>query len=156
MVVQHKGIFTVIDREDREKVTGYLWGLTGEGYVTAFKQKQKIKLHRLIMNAVNNEDIIDHIDGNLLNNTKANLRFATNSENTRNSKVHKNNRSGYKGVGFDNQRWRARIQIDGKAISLGFFDTREAAARACDSAARKYFGEFACVNFPLLGERGCR
>lgn len=53
-------------------------------------------------------------------------------------------------------RYRAVIIKNYKKFSLGFYDTAEEAALAYDEAARKFHGEFACVNFPLPGEQGCR
>ena len=54
------------------------------------------------------------------------------------------NTSGYKGVGFHKQRnkWRARIMVDNKDISLGLYDTIEEAIKARKEAEIKYFGEF--------------
>jgi hypothetical protein len=45
-------------------------------------------------------------------------------------------------------RWRARIRVNGKRISLGLFKDEIEAAKAYDRAARKYHGEFASLNFP--------
>lgn len=65
--------------------------------------------------------------------------------------------AGFKGVSsgcLSRATWRARITAHGKTMNLGFFVSREDAARAYDDAARELFGAFACVNFPHDGERG--
>ncbi len=83
---------------------------------------------------------IDHIDGNRLNNNIENLREATHQQNMQNSKIQKNNKSGYKGVHFNkrSKKWRAKIQ--GKLI--GSFDTPELAYEAYQEKAKIIFGEF--------------
>jgi hypothetical protein len=90
---------------------------------------------------------IDHIDGNGLNNLKSNLRLATRSENSRNSKK-KPSSSPYKGVIFvpSRDRWLAQINVNNKHIHCGYHLTQDDAARAYNRAAVKYFGEFARIN----------
>ncbi len=89
--------------------------------------------------------LIDHIDGDPSNNRFANLRMATFSQNSANSRVHSINASGRKGVFWHKQcgKWMASITIFGKQKHLGLFDEIEDAANAYDRAARDAFGEFA-------------
>lgn len=96
--------------------------------------------------------IIDHINGNRLDNRRSNLRVTDRTGNRRNTSVQNNNKAGYKGVGpkKHGQPWRARITVDGKSLYLGAFDTPEEAARAYDAAALEHFGEYAWLNFPAL------
>ena len=90
---------------------------------------------------------VDHINGNREDNRICNLRLATRAENLRNSKRHKDNKSGYKGVCRDSRlkgnQWRATIWVDGKLKHLGYFATPEAAHLAYCDAAERHFGEFA-------------
>lgn len=104
-------------------------------------------MHRLIMNAQNGQ-MIDHINGNVLDNRKENLRLCNKSTNAMNCKVHKHNTSGYKGVAWHKQmkKWRAYIVINDKQKSLGLYKTKEEAAKAYNKAALELFGEFAKVN----------
>lgn len=93
--------------------------------------------------------LVDHANGDGLDNRRSNLRSATPDQNRANKRIYGNNSSGYKGVIWHapTRRWRARIGVAGKKISLGLHPTREAAARAYDTAAIEYFGEFAALNF---------
>jgi hypothetical protein len=107
------------------------------------------KVHRLVAEAFipndENKTIVDHIDNNRLNNNISNLRWATNQENARNSKISTKNTSGAKGVFYDksSQKWRAQIKVDGKHKGLGSFETKEEALEARLKAVEKYFGEYA-------------
>lgn len=94
--------------------------------------------------------LTDHINGNTLDNRRANLRQATNAENMHNRRRYANNTSGFKGVTFHKATgmWRAQISLDGRRIQLSHYATAEDAARAYDAAAREYFREFAYLNFP--------
>lgn len=95
--------------------------------------------------------MVDHIDRNGLNNTKANLRLATDQESTRNRGAHirrKNLTCEYKGVSKQHQKWIARIKVDGRDTYLGSFSDPIEAARAYDNAALELFGVFAYLNFP--------
>jgi Demerecviridae HNH endonuclease len=88
---------------------------------------------------------IDHIDGNPRNNLISNLREATRAKNVLNQKMHKDNRYGMKGVSKsrNGKKFRARIIINYKEISLGAFDTPEEAHAAYMQAAIRFGGEFA-------------
>ena len=90
---------------------------------------------------------IDHIDRNPSNNAWLNLRPANTAENKRNRGIPRNNTSGYKGVFWDQKKWRSAIKVDYQRKYLGSFDTAEEAARAYDAAARLYHGQFAYLNF---------
>lgn len=88
---------------------------------------------------------VDHIDGNGLNNQRANLRVATKAENQRNRRAQLSSKSGLKGVSWhgQNQRWQAEIRLNGIRLYLGIFDTAEEAHTAYCEAAVQLYGEFA-------------
>ena len=87
---------------------------------------------------------IDHINGNTFDNRIENLRECSASENQRNRKRNKSNTSGVKGVNWCKQKrkWRARINVDGKEIHVGFFDSLEQAREKTEQAREKIHGIF--------------
>ena len=92
---------------------------------------------------------VDHINGDRLDNRRENLRIVTNWQNQMNRGMTINNSSGYKGVRLRRSgKWEAQIRVNKKAIFLGRFYDKLDAAHAYDDAAKKYFGEFARLNFP--------
>lgn len=92
---------------------------------------------------------IDHIHGHEFGERLDNLREATRSQNNQNASKRSGWNSKYKGLRLRDGRWQARINDNRKIISLGSFDTEEEAARAYDSAALVYHGQFAKLNFPM-------
>jgi hypothetical protein len=90
--------------------------------------------------------MIDHINGNTLDNQRHNLRACSNKENMRNRGMASHNSSGFKGVSWLEGKWSAYIGENGKKIHLGLFKTREDAARRYNKEALKRFGEFAKLN----------
>lgn len=153
------GYKVLLDDEDCEWAQGMRWtsqrlhnGIYFRRYV---KERAGIKyesLHRAIaikkgLDIVNL--CVDHKNRDTLDNRRCNIRAATYAQNNMNkSAVH--GAIPYKGVyrvaSATNNPYRARIKIDGKYCSLGYYATPEKAARAYDSAAIKYYGEFACTN----------
>lgn len=151
------GIFygwSTIDLCDLDNVKNIAWTIDPRGYVVGrpSETKSSVTLHRWIM-AEGNPGIktIDHIDGNKLNNKRGNLRQCSQAENSRNTRLAKNNSSGFKGVSLDvNGKWRARIWKDRKEIRIGTFSKIEDAVAAYDKAALELHGEFASPN--ILGQ----
>lgn len=87
---------------------------------------------------------IDHVDLNPENNRWENLRAADQSQNGANTRIRRDNTSGFKGVQKTaNSTWSAKIWVKGKKHSLGTFRTASEASQAYRIAAEKYFGEYA-------------
>lgn len=109
---------------------------------------KNIYMHRQIMGVTDPEILVDHIDGDGLNNQDENLRICTNAQNLCNRGKQINNTSGYKGVHWikENRKWSAHIQVNKKVIYLGSFTNIDDAARAYNEAAEQYHGEFANLN----------
>lgn len=154
-----KGKFAIIDPDDYELVSKYKWHAWysgGNWYARAnywTKKDGKLKcisllMHRLILNPPS-DMLVDHINGNGLDNRRSNLRCATHAENMRNR--HRSwGTSKYKGVRRDRNKWRASIRKDKKDYFLGYFSKQISAALAYDKVAIEMFGEFARTNFPQI------
>jgi hypothetical protein len=107
-----------------------------------------VKMHRLIM-AAEPGQIVDHVNGDGLDNRDENLRFVTHSQNHANApKISAETSSRYKGVYWHKPsgRWLVQIRIDGHKTHVGYFSDEVEAARAYDAAARQYHGEYAKLN----------
>lgn len=148
-----QGFWAVIDADDAYLVCGRDWHArkcsgpvyaVANGYPDQDGKRGQIQMHRLIMAAPRGA-LVDHRDGNGLNNRRSNLRLATKAENARNKPAHRNNRSGIKGVHWSTQNrcWIALITHDGQKHHLGSFGTKEEAGAAYDAAALRLHGEFA-------------
>jgi hypothetical protein len=138
----------LIDPGDYEKfVKNYSFYLHPDGYVIYSSTKDGLNgklLSRVIMGEPEGLEI-DHISLNKLDNRRENLRIATTQQNQYNKNKYSNNTSGFKGVSFDkrNQKFRARINIDGKEKFLGYFATAVGAHEEYKRAAIQHNGEFA-------------
>lgn len=139
----------IVDDEDYEKVSQYKWHYSTKTRSVKGYAQRKIKngdtyMHRFIMNCPKDK-VVDHKDGDTLNNKKDNLRICSQSKNMMNKTIMSNNKSGYKGVHFHKLlgRWVAQIKVNDKVIHLGVFDTPEEAFIERNRAAEKYHEEFA-------------
>lgn len=136
----------IVDPIDEYLLHKYLFYLS-DGYPTARVNGKYIRLHKLIM--PDNSKKVDHINRCRIDNRRGNLRYVEDNENARNSATPKNNTSGYRGVSWNTKgNWGVQIRVNTKIIRLGTFIDKEEAARVYDSAAIKYHGEFAVLNFP--------
>lgn len=146
-----QGKVAIVDDEDFEELNKYKWTLMKSGaevcyaYRKEYPTNKSILMHKTLVNF----NMVDHIDGNGLNNQKSNLRECNKSTNDANRKKQRNNTSGYKGVYYENPtgRWYSKIGYKMKQIRIGSFESKEEAARAYDKKAKELFGEFAKLNF---------
>lgn len=151
------GRFAICDWEDFDLVKGFKWNLTSRNksgciYAQAWdygnpKTRNKQIMHRMIM-GVDGNQIIDHINGNGLDNRRNNLRIVTTQQNAFNQKQ-RGGSSRFKGVCFDKEsgKWRAYIRHKNRRVSLGRHLYEIDAAKAYDVAAKEFFCEYAKLNF---------
>lgn len=147
----------LVDDEDYEKVRYFRWYAYYDPAMRSFIPQRNITeedgtrrtiyLHRFVMNAPKGS-VVDHIDHDTLNCQKSNLRICTHAQNMLNRRVYKNNKTGFKGVEWrpEKNKFVARIRADNKKIHLGYFTDKVEAAKAYNTAAIKYHGEFANLN----------
>ena len=132
-----------IDKDDKERAIIHNWYLSTrsngtDGYIRS--GTNHAGLHQLIMGRKRGYEI-DHINRNILDNRKSNLRFVTHSKNMRNAKIQSNNKSGIKGVHWckEIKKWQALIGINNKQINLGYFINKGDATNARICAEKKYW-----------------
>jgi flagellar basal body P-ring protein FlgI len=143
----------IVDENMKYLLLEKKWRISHFGYaVHSYREASKVKtirIHRVILGVTDPKVIIDHINGNKLDNRKCNLRIVTVSQNAMNSKkTNKPTTSIYKGVSkcSDRDKYIAMIKHNGKRLNLGRFNTEVEAALAYNIAAKKYFGEYAKIN----------
>lgn len=150
----NNGMVTMVDDEDYEYLSVHRWHAfqcRKTWYVIRScsrkeRPRRSIYMHRVIL-GVPAGTLVDHKDGNGLNNTRSNLRVASGTQNQCNRDKQKDNTSGYKGVTRKDGRWAAQIKYKKTCYHLGAFDDPVDAAKAYDAKARELHGEFAKVNF---------
>lgn len=150
-----QGKFAIIDADDLPLVDGHRWyamrnrnSYYAVRKIGAGRERRKLWLHRVILDAPEGVQV-DHINGDGLDNRRANLRVCTNQQNSWN-RHNTWGTSRYLGVSWDTarERWAATITVSGKLIRLGLFTDEEEAARARDAGALELVGPFARLNFP--------
>lgn len=151
MVELSSGDMAIIDADKVDLVSDRKWyRLQGSNtkYAVANERSSDRKvvmlyLHRVLMNCPD-DLVVDHTNGDGLDNRMCNLRLATPSQNNMNRKVGLNGKTGIRGVHYSEDRgvYYARITVKGKNIFLGTFNTAEEAAHAYADASAKYHGEY--------------
>jgi AP2 domain len=157
MLASGRGV-ALVDDGDYERVAIHRWCVhihSGRKRTIAYAQAniriggqwKRVMMHRFIMGL--GSPRIDHKDGNGLNNTRANLRLATASNNMHNTGS-RGGSSTFKGVTWHKKarKWLAQIMVNRKWHYLGVFEKEEDAARVYDAKARELHGEYAKTNFP--------
>lgn len=137
-----------VDPDVHSRASRRSWHLH-QGYpattVGTGKKAYKLYLHRFVMSA-RSGTIVDHKNGDHLDNRRANLRLASKSQNAANVGKLSTNGSGYKGVSKKGKKFRAFAHKQGKTLYLGTFDTAKEAACEYNREAKKLFGRFAKIN----------
>lgn len=149
------GLYAIIDEDDYKFISYFRWSIrecphTTYAFCNIRDQDMKwttCSMHRFIMSSPKGL-IIDHINHDGLDNRKDNLRICSAAENVRNSRGKRIRKHKYKGIRWNkgSNKWESKIVFNRKEIYLGGFDSPELAAKAYNSGATKYHGEFACLN----------
>lgn len=142
-----RGLKVLIDDNDYAAVRQHRWSVSGsleKGlYAVAKIDGARVQMHRLLMDAPRHL-VVDHINGQTLDNRRANLRCCTHSENLRNQA--RRATKGFKGVYRRASGWQTRLTVGGRNYT-STHETELGAARAYDLLAQEHFGEFARLNF---------
>lgn len=150
-VVLNTGEIALVDDDDFEKVNHIKWYVQKNRktlYATNTWMRKITMMHRLIMgNPKDSNIVVDHINGNGLDNRKSNLRLITRRDNVLRSGCHSHNKVGYKGVRKFGKKYYTYATINGKQTCIGKYTTPEEAAHAYDDAVFKEYGEIAYRNF---------
>ena len=129
------------------KVGNKIGCLDRHGYIHTHYRCKTYLLHRLIflMHRGYLPSMLDHIDGNKLNNRIENLREATFFENSSNARISKRNTTGIKGVSWDKrrQKFRAVCNFNYKKYEIGSFKTLDEASKAVKKFREEHHGAFA-------------
>lgn len=137
------------DIEDFDIINKYYWRVHQHEYVSTSiydpntKKITQIQLHRLIMNPLPEQEV-DHINHIPYDNRKSNLRITTTAQNQMNSIISSRNTSGVKGVNWSKSenKWYARISVDGRRIELGYYFNFADAVKARKEAEIKYYRQY--------------
>jgi hypothetical protein len=142
-----QGFTALVDLADFSVVAPFRWcAVVIKGrYVYAQTQSntRRYWMHRMLMR---DSALVDHKNGNGLDNRRCNMRAADHVKNAANAKVYANTSTGHRGVDRRGRGYRARIQREGKRVELGTFGTLEEASRARDAVAEQRDGDFARLN----------
>lgn len=150
-----QGKIAVVSEIDYPVISKYRWFYQSRsvtegrqstlGYAARQVNGKTYRMHNQIMQPPKGM-VVDHIDGNSLNNTRENLRVCSISENNQNQPLRKDNKTGYKGVSPSvNGKWRARLVKDKKEYVF-YTDDKDTAAFAYNVMAVHYFGDNARTN----------
>jgi len=152
LIALTQGQNAIVDAADFEWLDQWNWSAHWNPCTQSFyaMRMQFTWMHRVILGCGPTERS-DHKNHDTLDNRRENLRKCTHAINMRNKRLYRNNTSGYKGVSLTrcSGHWHAEICVNNKTITLGEYVSKKDAALAYDKAARRYFGAFAQVNFPL-------
>lgn len=152
-VLTTKDQWAKISIEDAAVISCYKWHADYNNHTNSFYAKSEIRdengirhhvsMHRLIMNAKKGE-IVDHINGNTMDDSRINLRIVTRCQNAQNHKMSSLNTSGTTGVTYrkENGKWRAYYSLNGKKHYLGDYLSKEEAIEAREKVIENAYGDF--------------
>lgn len=137
----------IVDNIDLVKILSMKWNKSSTGYAMSANNGL---CHRIIIDS-QSDTPIDHINNNKLDNRRENLRLISTSDNLKNRRNIKSNKSGVIGVSFSKckNKWKSHLMINYKQVHLGYFDLFEDAVIARLQGELSYFGEFSPQSYLL-------
>ena len=150
--VNIKGLDCTFDREDFLLVMRWNVAFARRNtlhphlmFTSGIYSKQYV--HRVLLKVTDSEIVVDHINGNTLDNRKCNLRLSNKSNNAANMQVNRTKDSGLpKGVYRERGEFKSQIRVRGIDIYIGHFKTIEEASVAYIKTASALFGEHSYDN----------
>ena len=148
------GLFAQVDDADFDWLNQWKWCAVSNysKYKRAYAARsvkegpkwRTVRMHRLILGITDSEVLGDHRNGDSLDNRRSNLRTATPQQNSFNQRISRSNKSGFKGISYDQNTgsWQAKITVNRRHKYLGRFKTPAEAAQAYTNAAQEIHGEF--------------
>lgn len=156
-----QGYVALVDEEDYARLSRFAWHAdvrARQVYAARMDGPTPKFMHREIMAPPPGVEIdhVHHQEGNVVDNRRQNLRFASKSNNGRNQRKQIGRSSVFKGAYLHKAsgRWQASIRTGRESrVFLGNFKVEVHAAYAYDLAAVRLFGDFALTNFPVPGSQ---
>ncbi len=147
-----RGKHAIVDAADDPALARHKWQaqVRRDGrtcYAVRASGRQTVMMHREIMKPPKGM-VVDHINGNGLDNRRCNLRICTQAQNMQNKRIGPIGRSRFRGVSPLGDKWQATVRYRGRNNYVGLFDDEVEAAKARDRKAFELAGEFAVLNFP--------
>jgi hypothetical protein len=149
MIPLTQGFYTYVDAEDFEWLNQWHWHAYG-GYAGRCEAGKRVYMHRAIMQPPDGM-VVDHVNGNGFDNTRANTPNVTRGEDMHNKGKQGGTASMYKGISRGQSSkgsWYAQVAWGDNRLRAGTFADEAEAARAYDRLAVELFGEHARLNFP--------
>ena len=147
------GTAFLVDSDIAECLGRFAWKLDKDGYVIrkttiAGKHGRTVRLHREVLGCTDPALLVDHRDGNKLDNRRTNLRQASKAQNSQNGLKSPGRASLFRGVTWHRAaaKWQASIRASGRNLYLGLFTDEHEAGHAYNRAAIHHHGEFARLN----------
>lgn len=136
--------YMLCDIDTWESLKKYSWCKSKNGYAVGYCCGKQVKFHQMVLEYDKSNFVIDHINGNKLDNRKCNLRIIDRKYNNMNLSIAKNNTSGVTGVSFNKKfnKWKSEIQVNRRRIFLGWYDKIDDAIKIRKEAEIKYFGSY--------------
>lgn len=147
-----QGQVAIVDDEDYEYLSSWKWYArkrrnTYYALTSIYKPRKTLFMHRVILRATDGF-MVDHKNGNGLDNRKENIRLCTNAQNQHN-RFFRKGKFGYKGIcEVAPGRYQAKAVYLGRNFTTKYYKSAKEAAYAYDAMAKELFGEFANLNFP--------